>query len=237
MKEIVINDDVIKYFFMLWKRNENKQFVKDRVAKCVTSEKRPLLTTQLFWSELVKTINTTQTKSVGKNNPMDRWIKNDNYKVKDWNWVSDKTDENLIKQAVEEFENSKIRYANGKSKYVPKNRNFILKNEIKLLKEIERIEIGNKYSEREGVDFLKENLVGLGLKQSRNLLQDLGRSQYQVPIDSRVIKQLEKSGIEIGKINLSSEAHYLKLQETIWAISEKIGVLPCVFDAFAFIDD
>lgn len=237
MVNFKINDDSINYFSELMRRHEHSQFVEDRIAKCVTGEKRPVLSTELFWSELVKTINTSQTKSIGLNNPMDCWIKRDYYNVKNWEWVADKTDEELYQVAKAEFTDSKIRFPQGKAKYLPSNRNFLLKNESELLHKLNDVEVGNKVCEKEVVDLLTYNFKGLGLKQSRNLLQDLGRAQYQVPIDSRVKNQLEKSGIYIGNINLGNEDTYLKVQDVVWTISKELGVLPCVFDAFAFIND
>lgn len=233
-EKIFVSNDAVAYFSDLYKQSREKEFVKERIAKCVTGERRQALTVELFWRVLILTINTTQTSS-GPNGPIAKWI-DGNYKVKDWNWVANKTNDELRKSGEIEFSDSQIRYPEIKAKYIAVNRDFIIKNQDRLFQKIERSQIGNKADEKFIVDFLRESFTGLGLKQSRNLMQDLGRLQYQVPIDTRVRKQLEKSGINIGEGSFSNEGYYLRIQEVIWEISERIGILPCVFDAVAFSD-
>lgn len=43
-------------------------------------------------------------------------------------------------------------------------------------------------------DFLDDTFAGIGPKQSRNLLQSLGLSRYEIPIDSRITKWLNAFG-------------------------------------------
>ena len=45
-------------------------------------------------------------------------------------------------------------------------------------------------SERHAAEFIDKQLKGFGPKQSRNLLQWLGPSRYEIPLDSRITKWL-----------------------------------------------
>jgi hypothetical protein len=87
-----------------------------------------------------------------------------------------------------------------------------------------------------GVDKL---LKGFGPKQSRNLLQWLGLTQHEIPIDSRVIKWLRGLGKSDSLHLLSSTAlgeagYYCCIMDTIQALCGEAEVLPCIFDASVF---
>jgi hypothetical protein len=87
-----------------------------------------------------------------------------------------------------------------------------------------------------GVDRL---LKGFGPKQSRNLLQWLGLTQHEIPIDSRVIKWLRELGNSDSLCLLSSAAlgeteYYCCIMDTIQALCAEAEVLPCIFDASVF---
>lgn len=51
--------------------------------------------------------------------------------------------------------------------------------------------------EREVAHFLDRHLQGFGPKQSRNLLQSLGLTKYEIPLDSRIGKWLRKFGFPL----------------------------------------
>jgi hypothetical protein len=52
-------------------------------------------------------------------------------------------------------------------------------------------------AERRAADFVDDLLKGFGPKQSRNFLQWLGLTQYEVPIDSRLVKWLNEFGFPV----------------------------------------
>ena len=91
-------------------------------------------------------------------------------------------------------------------------------------------------SEREVADFIHDQLKGFGPKQSRNLIQHLGLSRYEIPIDSRVTKWLNQFGFPV-KLNASAlgdRGYYHFILDGIQALCAKAGVYPCVFDAAVF---
>src|SRR5207253_3836860 len=52
------------------------------------------------------------------------------------------------------------------------------------------LESSNRDAERRTAEFIDEHLSGFGPKQSRNLLQWLGLSRFEIPIDSRITRWL-----------------------------------------------
>lgn len=55
----------------------------------------------------------------------------------------------------------------------------------------------NPETERHAVRFIDEHYQGFGPKQSRNLLQGLGLSRFEIPIDSRITKWLNEFGFPV----------------------------------------
>ena len=83
---------------------------------------------------------------------------------------------------------------------------------------------------------LKENLKGIGPKQSRNLLQDLGVTSYETPIDSRIIKWLNNFGfpIPLSSQALQDEHYYNFVSDILFQLCEKANIKPCILDAAVF---
>lgn len=93
----------------------------------------------------------------------------------------------------------------------------------------------NKYMEREAAHLLSDSLRGIGPKQSRNLLQNLGLTRYEIPLDSRVGGWLgENLGWNIYSSDLSNAEGYEFWLDRLQSVCEVAGVLPTVFDAAAF---
>jgi hypothetical protein len=90
--------------------------------------------------------------------------------------------------------------------------------------------------EREVASFVSANLAGFGPKQSRNMLQWLGLTQHEIPLDSRVLKWLNKSGfpIHLSAQGLADEAYYCFVLDGVQKLCSHAKVLPCIFDAAVF---
>jgi hypothetical protein len=89
--------------------------------------------------------------------------------------------------------------------------------------------------ERDAARTLAERLEGVGPKQSRNLLQSLGLTRYEIPLDSRVVGWLQaRLGWNISMESLSRPEYYEELLDGVQASCEAAGVLPTLFDAAAF---
>jgi hypothetical protein len=93
-----------------------------------------------------------------------------------------------------------------------------------------------KTLEREVARVLADNLAGIGPKQSRNLLQELGLTRYEIPLDSRVVGWLNENlnwGISLG--DLTHHKTYDQHLDRVQAACQAAAVLPTVFDAAAFV--
>ena len=77
---------------------------------------------------------------------------------------------------------------------------------------------------------------GLGQKQSRNFIQWLGLSKYEIPIDSRTLKKLKEFGCNFvpSGSSLTDKTIYLFVQDCLIQISEKLDIYPCELDACIF---
>jgi hypothetical protein len=78
--------------------------------------------------------------------------------------------------------------------------------------------------------------VGLGPKQSRNFLQCLGLTRYEIPIDSRITKWLNDFGfpVALGAAALSDPDYYAFVNDGVRELCKAAGTYPCVFDAVVF---
>ncbi len=91
-------------------------------------------------------------------------------------------------------------------------------------------------SEMRTADFIDENLKGFGPKQSRNLLQGLGLTKYEIPIDTRITRWLNDFGfpITLSANALSDRNYYRFVSEGIRELCDACHIYPCLLDAAIF---
>ena len=91
-------------------------------------------------------------------------------------------------------------------------------------------------SDRKAAAFIDDNFEGFGPKQSRNLLQSLGLSRYEIPIDSRITKWLNDFGfpVRLSATGLSDRNYYNFVSSGFQQLCKEAKVLPCVLDAAIF---
>lgn len=91
--------------------------------------------------------------------------------------------------------------------------------------------------EQKTANYLAKSLKGIGLKQSRNFLQALGLTQYETPIDSRILNWLKENvdfPLNVKYYGLQDPAVYRLIADGFQALSKKAGILPCMLDAMIF---
>ena len=95
-----------------------------------------------------------------------------------------------------------------------------------------------KGQERKVASQIARTFKGFGPKQSRNLLQMLGLTRYEIPIDSRLAKWLRKNILACPSPltgNLLSDSEYYEfVLDGVQELCERAGVFPCIFDAAVF---
>ncbi len=85
-------------------------------------------------------------------------------------------------------------------------------------------------------DFIDDNLKGFGPKQARNLLQGLGLTKYEIPIDSRITKWLNEFGfpVKLSATALQDREYYGFVSKGVRELSDACGIYPCLLDAAIF---
>lgn len=97
-------------------------------------------------------------------------------------------------------------------------------------------------AEREVAELLDDQLLGEGLhyigqKQARNMLQVLGLTRYELPLDSRVNEWAsEHFDLPPFFADHSLSEYYAVGVNLMQTACAEAGVLPCIFDAAAFTD-
>lgn len=90
--------------------------------------------------------------------------------------------------------------------------------------------------ERDAANYLADTFKGIGPKQSRNLLQCLGLTRYEIPLDSRIARWLNDFGFPLvlsSKV-LADPEFYEVVLDVVQLLCKKAGVYPCVLDAAIF---
>lgn len=94
----------------------------------------------------------------------------------------------------------------------------------------------SKLGERALARSIDLTLAGFGPKQSRNLIQWIGSSSYEIPIDARVTRWMNQnlSFPELSSSALADRDFYELVLDAIQELCEKADVLPCLLDAAIF---
>jgi hypothetical protein len=94
----------------------------------------------------------------------------------------------------------------------------------------------NPILEREVAHLLAKHLDGIGPKQSRNLLQWIGVSKYEIPVDSRVTKWLNRTLLQyhLSATPLADHTYYDMVSDGIQLLCKRANVYPCILDAAIF---
>lgn len=101
---------------------------------------------------------------------------------------------------------------------------------------------GDNEAERHVATLLTSGLSGEGLhrigsKQSRNLLQILGLTRYEIPLDSRITRWLNSEldlPYYVSSDGLGNEEYYHFIIDIVQDGCSAAEVLPCLFDAAVF---
>ena len=91
-----------------------------------------------------------------------------------------------------------------------------------------------KDEERIVARYIAETFRGFGPKQSRNLLQTLGLTRYEIPIDSRVSQWVNENlsfPVCLTPPFLANPKRYEWVLSHIQSVCQKADISPCLFDA------
>jgi hypothetical protein len=131
-----------------------------------------------------------------------------------------------------------IRFGNVIADQLAKNLSLLEEGEwARALKECNRLTVlVPRSTEVEVASYIQDAFLGFGPKQSRNLLQALALTRYEIPIDSRVTDWLNDFGfpIHLTAAALADINYYNFVSDGVQELCSKCGVLPCVLDAAIF---
>jgi hypothetical protein len=208
--------------------------VRERINRNVRRHHKPLTRTS-FWHSLMMSLLTTQQPS-GPNSNVSRLLNRRPFPLRYRRCLGAKQLARFV--ARELRRHGGIRRVDTIGREASENLRILRSREgatvIRRLKSLSRRRTAR--AEREASHLLADTFLGIGPKQSRNLLQDLGLTRYEIPIDSRIVKWLNGHGfpVRLSATGLSDRYYYEFILDGVQKMCRRAGVLPCVFDAAVF---
>ena len=215
-------------------KHRSNAHVLERIQNNLRSDKPPVSLTE-FWEKLVGCLLTTQQPS-GPNSPLVRFMATRPFPLS--------FEECQRAAVVESFCSDVLQQFGGLRRYLIISRevsaNFAFlqgRGWEQALAHLEAVRINSTpETERLAADFLADHLRGVGPKQSRNLLQWLGLSRYETPIDSRISRWLNDFGFpfRLSAAALANREYFCLVTEGFQQMAAACDIAPCVLDAAIF---
>lgn len=232
--EWIVTDSDISKVKRFYEMHKDNPFVLNRIKRNVNGNILEV-TKDMFWKELITCLLTTQQRS-GPKSPVTKFVCTKPFPL-DYSLCKTQPDlKRFIEKTITDF--GGIR--RGKTISEDAFLNYTWLNNGGWQQIFEMIEglkrKSTKESELKAVDIIRDNLKGFGPKQSRNLLQGLGLTRYEVPIDSRITKWLNDFGfpIPLSSATLADKNYFNFVSEGFQQISKACDIFPCVLDAVIF---
>lgn len=229
-----IEDDDIRKVELFYESQKNNPFVLNRIERNV-KKILPQFTNELFWEAMISCLLTTQQRS-GPNSSVTKFICTKPFPL---SYSKCKTSHNLQKTVEETITDFRgLRRGKTIGEEVEANFRWLEVNGWKTVHEIvdEMTKKQTKEIERKSAEIIIDKLKGFGPKQSRNLLQSLGLTKFEIPVDSRITKWLQAFGfpMKLSATALSDRNYYNFVLDGFQKICEACGIFPCVMDAAIF---
>lgn len=214
-------------------RDNDNSFVRSRIELNV-KKKNISITKDRIIKTLMMCLLTSQQRS-GPNSNVSNFLNQKPFPINNEIISKTKNTEVLIKQILKK--NELPRYINKTSQSFSENIENIKKDDWKIIEKLKYLNQNqSKLAERQLADFLNDWLKGFGPKQSRNFLQALGLTKFEIPIDSRITGWLNKFGfpLSLKSTPLSDKEYYHFVSDGIQELCLKVGIYPCELDAAIF---
>ncbi len=231
-----ISAEALKGWKRLVEQNKNKPLAAQRLAQNVLRLEPLDLSEENIWRVLVGCNVTTQQRS-GPNSAVSKFLQSDSPAL-DLNRC--KGSRNVQVLIEKECAKARLRRSTIIGGYLAQTLDN-LENKRgweELQTQLASLEKGTTLqTERDIAAYLSSGkFPGLGLKQSRNFLQSIGLSRYEVPLDSRVLKRLREFGANFVPSGsaMVDEAVYLFVQDLVQRIAKELDIYPCELDACIF---
>jgi thermostable 8-oxoguanine DNA glycosylase len=223
--------DIVSNFY---RKHMNNNFVKYRIENNIKGSIQNFSKIN-FWKTMVACLLTTQQRS-GPKSYVTKFISTEPFPL-DYDICSNNSDlQNLVEKTITNF--GGLRRSKIIGQEISINYKWINKNGwIEINKMLDELPVNNTIkNERDFAKFIMDNLKGFGPKQSRNLLQSLGITKYEIPIDSRIVRWLNNFGfpIKLSATALSDENYYNFIMDGFQQLCRESDIYPCVLDAVIF---
>jgi thermostable 8-oxoguanine DNA glycosylase len=214
--------------------HKDKPIVVDRFERNLQSAKPPVKMDE-FWLRSVCCLVTSRQPS-GEDSRVARFVRKTPFQL-ELNVC--RQAENLRKLAEGTISSAGLRFNERIAGFIVHNLEFLDNGGWEKTKAVLDMLIANQSAEveRDAAEFIDTNFKGFGPKQSRNLLQWLGLTQYEIPLDSRIANWLNKHGfpVQLSAAALGDRNYYNFISDGVQELCRQSGVKPCVLDAAIFI--
>ena len=170
-------------------------FVQSRISTNLRTDKPPISKGE-FWDRMAGCLLTTQQRS-GPESPVTKFLLT---KPSPLNYSTCAKQDDLAEFTRAVLTNfGGLRRSNIIGKELAANMSFLRDGGWEpTLRHLDDLRTNSSpEAEKRAAAFIDDNFKGLGPKQSRNLLQGLGLSRFEIPIDSRITKWLNAIGFPV----------------------------------------
>ena len=221
----------VKSFFEAHKTNA---FVLNRIERNV-KKAIPHFSEEIFWEAMISCLITTQQRS-GPNSSVTKFICTKPFPL---NYSKCKASDYLnilVEETITNF--GGLRRGKTIGEEVNFNLKWLKNGGWKTVHKIVEDIINNQTieTERKSAEIINDNLKGFGPKQSRNLLQSLGLTKFEIPVDSKITKWLNAFGfpMNLSATSLADRNYYNFVLDGFQKICDACDIYPCVMDAAIF---
>ncbi|HOS14917.1 MAG TPA: hypothetical protein PKW92_10855 [Smithella sp.] len=229
-----IEEDDIRKIKAFYEAQKNNAFVLNRFDRNV-KKNLPAFTKELFWEAMISCLMTTQQRS-GPDSSVTKFICTKPFPLNYHKCKSTDLIQSIVEKTITSF--GGLRRGKTIGQEVEANYEWLHNGGWEIINVIvkEISENQTRNIERKCAEIIIDNLKGFGPKQSRNLLQSLGLTKYEIPVDSRIAKWLTEFGfpIKLSATALSDKNYYNFVLDGFQIICEACEVFPCVMDAAIF---
>jgi hypothetical protein len=215
--------------------HKDNPFVKRRLRRNLAVDK-PKVEKADFWQQMASCLLTTRNRS-DADTPVGRFIRTQPFPLGHSVCLERQQD---LREHAGKLLTGGIWRANVISDQLVEN---LDKLERRLWKDtlaaLENLRLNQDWAtERKTADFIADRFAGFGPKQSRNLLQCLGLTKYEIPIDVRITAWLNEFGfpVRLSPRVLADRDYYCFVLDGIQELCRACDVMPCILDAAIFVD-
>lgn len=208
--------------------------VQQRIERNL-SETKPEVSKEQFWYVMVSCLLTTQQRS-GPSSPVQKLIETRPFPLAYEHCVEQDDLQNYCQKTLRDFEGIRRfrRIADETSTNLAELERGLWSTTLEKISKLDWASTAQ--DERRVAAFVADRFKGFGPKQSRNLLQSLGLTRYEIPIDSRVTRWLNDFGfpVRLSAWALSDPNYYNFVSEGVQELCRQSNIYPCVLDAAIF---